>query len=581
MKKNAYFILITASLFLISCGTKKDAPTSAKKDDKTQKGSISYSDYPHIESFHNGVRLKTVGDIDGAIQAFTRCISIKQTDDAVYFALGELELKKGNKTIALQHFQKASEIDPKNIWYVEEVAYLFYENKEYEKATIEFKKLVDYEPKNLTWLYGYSDCLVRTGKTIESIGILNKAEDVMGVTPELSIEKYTMYMYLKKEPEALNEITKARLEYPNEPQLIATLVDHYFEKGDAAKGIKFLEELVQSDPNNGRARMALGDIYRNKGRIDESYAEFEKAFTCEDVDVDAKMKLLIALQEASYKPEERAVQLMELMNKQHPTDAKSHAIRGDYMVALEKPREAIKSYQKATEYDVNQYPIWNQLLILEYQNGMFDELYVDSKKCLEIFTAMPTIYLLNGIGAIQTKHYEEAISALEIGKSLLVNDKSLEAEFYGQLGDAYMSSKNFAEGKKNFENAIRIDPRSNLLKNNYAYKLALNKIELDKALSLINQSIESSPSQSSYIDTKGFILFQQGKYAEAAKLFEEAIKLDENQPDIYDHLGDASFMLSDISKALLNWNKAKELNSKNKNLNKKISEKKFYEALYD
>lgn len=576
-----YIVTISASLALAACGSKKETSSNPKKDPKAQSGQFSYNDYPYIESFHNGVRLKTVGDVDGAIEAFTRCLSIRQNDDAAYFALAELELKKGDKNLALEHFIKASELDPKNIWYTEEIAYLHYENKEFDKATGDFKKLVDYEPKNLSWLYGYSDCLVRTGKTMESISILNKAEDVMGVTPELSIEKYNMFMFLKKESDALNEISKARTLYPNDPQLIATLVDHYFEKGDAPKAIQFLEELVQSDPENGRARMALGDVYRNQGKIDKSFDEFEKAFTCADVDVDAKMKLLITLQEASYKPENRAVQLMELMNKQHPNDAKSHAIRGDYMVALEKPKDAIYSYRKATEFDANQYPIWNQLLILEYQNELFEELYVDSKKCLENFTAMPTIYLLNGIGAIQMKKYEEAISSLEMGKSLLVNDKTMEAEFYGQLGDAYMSSKNYAEGKANFENAIKIDPRSNLLKNNYAYKLAVSKIELDKALSLINQAIENSSGQPSYLDTKGFILFQQNKFDEAAKLFEEAIQLDANQPDIYDHLGDAYYKLNDQTKALQNWNKAKELGSKNKSLSKKINEKTYYEASFD
>lgn len=574
-----YIVVLVGFGVLASCGSTKS--TAATKKPKKATTEFSTKDYPYLEAFHQGVRLKMVGDVDGAITAFNTCLTIKQNDDAVYFALAQLELKKGNKSQALTHFTKASQLDPKNIWYIKEMAYLHYDNQEFEKAVPEFKKLVEHEAKNLEWLYGYGDCLLRTGKVQDAINVLTKAEDIMGVNPDLSVEKYNLYMSLKKETEAINEINKAREVFPEDPQLIATLVDHYFQKGQAAKAIELLEQLVLADPDNGRAHLALGDVYRQQGKVKESFEQFEAAFKCADVDIDAKMKVLIAFQEISYKPEQGAIDLMKLVVEQHPLDAKSHSIRADYMLALEDEEEAMISYRKAAELDPDQYPVWNQLLLLEYQNGKFEELYTDSKRCLEYFTAMPTIFLLNGIGAIQTKHFDEAITSLETGKSLLIDDKGMEAEFYGQLGDAYMSSKKYAEGKENFDKALKLDPKSNLIKNNYSYKLAVAKIDLEKALSLINQALASSPNQVSYLDTKGFILFQMNKFEEAKGFFEEAMKLNATEPDINDHLGDVYFKLKDVDNALKFWNKAKELGSKNKNLAKKIETKSYYEPSYD
>jgi len=259
-----YIAVLVGFVVIASCGSTKSASTAKKPN----KGSTEFSkkDYPYLEAFHQGVRLKMVGDVDGAITAFNTCLTIKQNDDAVYFALAQLELKKGNKPQALTHFTKASQLDPKNIWYIKEMAYLHYDNQEFEKAVPEFKKLVEHEAQNLEWLYGYGDCLLRTGKVQEAINVLTKAEDIMGVTPDLSVEKYNLYMSLKKETEAIKEINKAREVFPNDPQLIATLVDHYFQKGEASKAIELLEQLVLADPDNGRAHLALGDIYRQQGK---------------------------------------------------------------------------------------------------------------------------------------------------------------------------------------------------------------------------------------------------------------------------------------------------------------------------
>ena len=225
-----YIALLIVTLLVSACGSTKDASSGKSNKTDKKKSGISTKDYPYIEAFHAAVRLKVVGDVDGAIAAFDKCLSMRQDDDAVYYALSELQLSKGNKSESAINITKARNIDPSNIWYTQELAYLLYDSQDFAKALPEFKKLVDYEPKNLPWLYGYGDCLLRTGKTLESINVLTQAEDLMGRNPGLSIEKYNLYMSMKKETEAINEIQKARKDFPNDPQLIATLVDHYFQK---------------------------------------------------------------------------------------------------------------------------------------------------------------------------------------------------------------------------------------------------------------------------------------------------------------------------------------------------------------
>lgn len=558
------------SLVLFSCGTTTKKPPTG----------FSSADYPYIEKFHEGVRLKTRGQVNEAITAFEQCLLIKQDDDAVYYALSELHLIKNDRAKSAEYIEKAANLDPKNIWYVQELAYMYFEQGKFDIAADHFEKLVEHEPRNVEWLYGYAESLVKAGRPAEAVKALTKTEEQVGIHPELTIEKFKLYVQIKQADKGIQEILEARKLFPNDAQLIATLVDYYFQNGEEAKAIQMLEDLVKVSPENGRAHLVLSDVYRQKGQQAKAYEELKKAFASEDVDLDTKMKILINIHETSRKIDPEAVELMEMVVSQYPNDAKSHSIRGDYMLNLQNDEEALKSYRKALEFDKKEFPIWNQVLIMEYQAEKFEELYIDSKLCLEYFPTVSTIYLLNGVAAVQLKKNDEAIEVLQTGIELAGNDLAIQSEMYGQLGEAYFNKGNVTKGVENYEIAVKKDPQSLLIKNNFAYRLALSKHDTEKAMKLIDEVLKNSDNTPHFIDTKGFVLFQQGKYSEALSLFENAYGIQPSDKLIVEHLGDAYSKTNKKDKAVEMWRKAKELGSTNKNLDKKIETKEYYEPVY-
>ena len=61
---------------------------------------------------------------------------------------------------------------------------------------------------------------------------------------------------------------------------------------------------------------------------------------------------------------------------------------------------------------------------------------------------------------------------------------------------------------------------------------------------------------------------------------QKANKLKKNDKNIVEHLGDVYFKLGQINKSIDLWQKAKELNSDNKILLKKIEDKKYYDPVF-
>lgn len=561
---NKLIIHIIFSLFILSsCGTNKLAVEEQNK--------ISQNDYPYISAFHQGLRLKTKGRTDEAIKKLEECLLIRQDDDAVYYALSKLELSKGNLDASAIYIVKAHELSPKNTWYIQELAYMYFEQENYPESVVNFEKLVEIEPRKVEWQYGYAEALVRTGDLDKAIEALNKTEDQVGLNPSLSVQKYNLYMDKKDPVKALEELDLAKEAYPKDAQVIATYVDHYFRTNEEQKAVSMLEELVVADPMNGRAHLALADIYLSQRKETEAYQQLNLAFKCSDVDIDTKMKILIKIHESSSKIDPVVYELVNELVLDHPEEAKAHSIRGDYLLRANKEEDALKSYKMALNYDETLFPIWNQVLIMEYQAKKYEELFDDSKECMLLYPSIAVVYLLNGVSANQLKKYNVAVDVLSVGVELVVNDNPVKAEFYGQLGDSYFGLKDYDLGKKKYQKAMSTDPQSALITNNFAYRLAKEKIDLELAKQLALKVTTMAPNQAQFIDTYGFTLLQNKEFNKAKAQFLKAYDLDQNDNLILEHLGDTELQLGSPALAKEWWKKALEIDKDNEQLKLKIA----------
>jgi tetratricopeptide (TPR) repeat protein len=569
---NKPFLYIILSLFLTTaCGTEKEVIAS-------QQG-VSKADHPYIQAFHEGLRFKTKGRIEEAIAKFEYCLTVRTDDDAVYYALSKLELQRENPEKSAEYILKAAEIDPVNTWYIQELAYMYFEREDYSNSVVNFKKLVEIEPKSIDWLYGYAEALVRNGQEKNAIEILNQAEDQAGKHPQFALQRFQLYMDMEDMDNAEKELIEARVSFPKDANIIANLVDFYFKTNRSAEGITMLQELVIAEPDNGRAHLALADHYQQTGDMTKAYEELRAAFSSSKLDVDTKAKLMIRVHEEDFKIDPEMYELLDILIEVHPEEAIVYSVQGDYLLTANDEPGALKAYKKALSFNKGKYPIWNQVMIMEYQAGQYEELYAHSTECLELFPTMTTVYLLNGLSANQIGKYDEAIDILSYGVEIVLDDPPLQAEFRGQIAEAHFGKKEYSDGIKNYKQAIALDPLSTLIKNNFSIQLADSKQDLDLAESLSKQITQSSPNNAIYQDTYGWVLFQKGKYKEAKVKFELALQSNTSDAMINEHMGDVLFKLGEPNEAVEFWEAAKKLGSNNSVLDKKITEKKYYDPI--
>ncbi|WP_343747471.1 tetratricopeptide repeat protein [Fluviicola sp.] len=564
------YIGILACCFA-SCGTKK-AATSEKTNSK--------QDMAYIQAFHNAIRYKVKGQFNDAIQAFDSCLTMRPADDAAAFGLSQCYLQLDNKSKASEYTELATRLDPNNIWYTQELAYMYYNQGKFAESEKCFAKMVKAQPSNVDWLFAHAEILKRLGRQNDAINSITKMEDQLGVLPDLSIQKFELYLSMKQDDKGLAEIQKAREVYPDDLSLIGTLVDYYFSKREISKAQSMLVELVKNDPTNARANLALGDLYYRQMNKPEAYNYFKAAFQGTDIDLDTKMSLILELYEKQVVVDKELVELADLLIQNYPNNAKSYSIKGDLLLRNSDKEGALNAYKQALKFEENKFPIWNQVLILEYELLKFDDLYKDARACSALFPTISNVQLLYTIACVQLDRFQEAVDAADTGKELVVNDPAMESEFYAQKGDALFGMKKSQEGAEAYDRALAIFPDNLLTKNNYAMRLALANMDLTKAEKLINEVLDTKPNQAPYHDTKGLILFKQGKFKQSLEQFTIADELEKENKNYVEHMGDAFFKLGDSSKAMELWKKALSLGSKNKSLSKKIQTKTYVDPEY-
>src|SRR4051794_31008744 len=97
----------------------------------------------------------------------------------------------------------------------------------------------------------------------------------------------------------------------------------------------------------------------------------------------------------------------------------------------------------------------------------------DSQESLSLFPDQPIVYFFNGVANIQKKKFSDAVTILNSGVKMVVDNKDLEGQFYSSLGDAYNELKQYSKSDENYDKALGINPKDANILNNYAYYLSV------------------------------------------------------------------------------------------------------------
>ena len=575
--------LLALLLLGSACASRKSSTST--KDNRVAARELSESERMEIDFlFFNAQKEKLIGNMGVAENLFVEIIKRDPTIAQAHYEVGRTSMSRQEFVRAHEYAANASALAPQNSWYLRLEADLLRQLGRQKEAIPVLRRLSKLpEQEALSVLLDISMLHGEVNQYAEAIKVLNEIEKVSGPGPELAEQKRQYWIKLEKPEKAVEEIRKLNEAFPNDIDFILYLGQLYFEQQAYAKAKIEFEKALAIDAENGKIYFALADVTRVLKQDDQAYGYLSKAFGFSDVEIDLKVQVLLNLfEDFDRNPKLRnlALELSETLTRVHPDDAKSWAIRADFLYHSRDFSGAVVAYQKAIDTGVaaQKYTVWQQYLLSLLETQQFDFLASESQKAIDLFPNQPVPFFLGGVALLQGKQHDKSIELLRAGAKVVYGNTQLEAQFYASLGDAYNAINKHEESDLSYDRSLRLNPDNALVLNNYSYYLSLRKVNLEKAEEMSRKSLRLEPQNPSYLDTYGWILYQLGKYTDAKKYMNDAIAATQGENGtLLEHMGDILYKLGEKEQALKLWLRAKAAGATSDFIDRKIAEGTLYE----
>jgi tetratricopeptide (TPR) repeat protein len=566
--------LIFFSLNFSSCKTSAEAASAtASKTPLNEKNKIIL-EATYIEA----CREKISGKPEAAERLFRECLKYDGQNAPVKYELSKLLPLTGRLDEAAKMAKEAIEANPKNQWYHLSYIDVLHQKKDFASSAEAYEKLIKNFPERSDLMEAMAYDYAMSQNFNKAFKIYDELERRYGKEEVITLNKVKLLKQLRKYSEAEAELKKMVELNPKEPRYYLYLAEHYEDMNDFAQAKTIYDKLLVLDPSNPRVHLVMAEYYKEQGKAEESHAELKTALANPDLELEIKIKYLQFYLEVYERFPEflpKAYELCEVVLKVNPTSSQAHAYYARFLAGDKKLEEAYVQYLMAANYGKTSFSVWAELLDLESFMKKFDSLEVHSAEAMELFPTQAQPYFYNGVANRQLRNYKKAAQSFYDGLEFVYEDKNLMLSFYTSLGDVYAFLEEHEKSDKAYDDALKINPDDAYVLNNYAYYLSVRKDKLDKAEKLSKRSNDLVRENASYIDTYGWILFQQAKYTEAEDWLMRAVKLAGNKPLILEHYGDVLYKLGKPDEALKYWKKANEAGGNSELLLKKISTKKI------
>ena len=574
-----WFFYIAISVAIVANGALSQEERM-KKEGVDDLEALSSKDFPYIERFHEAVREQIAGNLDEAVALYQSCLEEKE-DDAVYFGLGQIAEKRENYPKARDFYENALALDSQNITYVRSVAFTMLEQADFEEAEPLFERLTDRSPRNIEWHYAYVKVLIYNKKYEVAIMRLNRLQEQVGIIPEMMIMKSDMYQEIGETEKAIATLLQLNEAHPTHAEGLEALLSLYKKQEQHEEVIRLLERMSVQQPDNVVVQTQLADYYVDHDQIEKLREVVNRLADHPRITTQEKLNWVKALASNEELSNAYLLELSNKMLKANQDDARATLFHAEILTKNQRSQEALSFYRKALKLNPETFEVWMNVLSFESAYRDYEALYEDATEAMTRFPNMPFVYYAAAGGAIYTDRLDDAEELIETGLLYVLDNPALKARFAMRKGELHFRKKEFKKGITSFEKALS-KKSLDIIRLRYASLLSQNGIALSVAQEQIDLVEPEGKNNPDYYRTKAQCFLAEKNYDKAVDVLKSGIENVDYTPELHDLLGDIYWLKKEraVDRAIEHWKIAKEKYSRNKNIDKKLKEEKFYAPKY-
>ena len=587
MKIKIGWLFVTV-LMLTSCGgirSVRTAKTTAKADGaslmkETLLSAEQQRKYDYF--FLEAMRMKGKNEYDAAFGLLQHCLDINPTASSALYEISQYYMFLRQVPQGQVALEQAVAFAPDNYWYSQGLVSLYQQQNELDKAAALLEKMVTRFPSKQDPLFSLLDIYSRQEKYNDVISTLNRLEKRLGKNEQLSMEKFRIYLQMKDDKKAFQEIESLVQEYPMDMRYQVILGDVYLQNGKKQEAYDAYQKVLAVEPDNPMALFSMASYYEQTGQKELYQQQLDTLLLNKKVTSDTKisvMRQVIAENEqSSAKDSTQVIALFDRMMKQDMDDPQIPMLYSQYLLSKNMEQEAVPVLEQVVDLDPTNKAARLMLVSAAVKKEDYKQIIKVCEPGIEATPDALELYYYLAIAYHQAEQGDSVLSVCNRALEHITPDtrKEVISDFYSIMWDIYHTKKQMTEAYAAYDSALVYNPSNIGALNNYAYYLSVERRDLDKAEEMSYKTVKAEPNNSTYLDTYAWILFEKGNYAEARIYIDNAMKNDGEKSDvIVEHCGDIYFMTGDVEGALKYWKKALEMGSESKTLKQKIEKKKY------
>ncbi|MDD5764758.1 MAG: tetratricopeptide repeat protein [Candidatus Marinimicrobia bacterium] len=420
--------------------------------------------------------------------------------------------------------------------------------------------------------------------------------DTTSSTIYLSLGK--AYLNLGKFDRGAFALKKAIQRNPSDQEAREILAQVLFLTGKTKDAQREYEILAKERPDDPEIQFQIAAIYLKNNQPDRALKVYTAVFTADSSRLDAMEKAAeVAFLQKDFK---QAANYFDILIKQAPDNIDYLKGRSDLAIMNGDLNMAIDLTKQALTLDPQNYTNRQRLGDILSRSDRFEEAdsylrmmiesYPDSidgyenlslvlvrqqrysnavdflRIALEKFPSFPVFLMLQGSCYFSMKNY--TLAEPPLATALQIEPQNLQAQH--MLANVWDTVGKYELADSLYNEIIQNNPDDDVALNNHAYSLAVRGVLLEEALNMIGRALQKEPENSSYLDTKGWILYKLGKFKEALPWVEKSLGTENENSEVLEHLGDIHKSLNNSEKAQEFYRRALKIDSENERLKQKL-----------
>ena len=336
--------------------------------------------FPNSVNLYNiiGVTDKELGNLNEAIDAYNKALSIRPNVAEVYNNIGNALKDQSKLEDAIDAYKKALSIKPDYADAYNNMGNTLNKQCKLEEAIEAYNKALSINPNNAEAYNNMGIALTEQRRLEEAIEAYTKA---LSIKPDYVNACYNMGITLKdqgKLEEAIEAYNKALSIKPDYADANINMGAALQEQGKLDEAIEAYNKALSINPDNAEAYNNMGNALKEQDKLDEAIEAYNKALSIKPDYAEAYNNMGVILQDKGKLDEAIEAYTNALSIK--PDFAKAYYNMGNPLKDQGKLDEAIEAYNKAlsinpdnAEAIVDASSLRNQILGTELINEEFEK----------------------------------------------------------------------------------------------------------------------------------------------------------------------------------------------------------------